>query len=84
MLGRFGLEVWFGRVNEDDLKRPQVNVANAKLELQLHLGTIPVRSGPIVIIRLSQFNCNCNYLLELSLAIIKSKSSIQIKLIISS
>ena len=25
--------------------------------------------GPIVIIRLSQFNCNCNCLLELSLAI---------------
>ena len=29
----------------------------------------PVQSGPIVIIRLSQFNCNCNCLLELSLAI---------------
>ena len=53
----------------------------AKASLELHLGTIlggvgsgQVRSGglgPIVITRLSQFNCNCNCLLELSLAINK-------------
>ena len=43
-----------------------------KASLELHLGTIPGGVGwggvgPILIIRLSQFNCNC--LLELSLAI---------------
>ena len=71
----FGL-VWFGRfglVNEDDFRRPQVPLKEAKASLKLHLGTIPVRVGsgrvgPIKIIRLSQFNFNCNCLLELSLA----------------
>ena len=45
-----------------------------KASLELNLGTIPGGVGwggvgPILIIRLSQFNCNCNCLLELSLAI---------------
>ena len=40
-----------------------------KASLELHLGTIPGGVGPMLIIRLSQFNCNCNCLLELSLAI---------------
>ena len=67
-------------VNEDELQRKLVPLKVAKASLELHLGTIPggvgwggVGSGglgPIVIIRLSQFNCNCNCLLELSLAII--------------
>ena len=64
--------VWFNLVNEDDLKRPIVpsKVVNASLEL--HPRTIPggsVELSPIVIIRLSQFKCNC-CLMELSLAIL--------------
>ena len=44
-----------------------------KASLELNLGTIPGGVGwggvgSIMIIRLSQFNCNCNCLLELSLA----------------
>ena len=71
--------VLFGLLNEDDFKGPLVPLKVAKSSLELHLGTILVRVGsvgvgsvgvcPIVIIRLSQFNCNCNCLLELSLAI---------------
>ena len=70
--------VWFGLLNEDDFKGPLVPLKVAKSSLELHFGTIPGRLGsgrlgwvglgPIVIIMLSQFNCNCNYLLELSLA----------------
>ena len=75
--------VWydrFGLVNEDNLKRPIVPFKVAKSSLDLHLGTIPGRVGtgrlsPIVIIRLSQFNWNCNCLLELSLAKIKISTS---------
>ena len=61
-------------MKEDDLKGPLVILKVAKSSLDLHLGTIlgRVRSvvglGPIVIIRLSQFNCNSKCLLELSLA----------------
>ena len=45
-----------------------------KASLELHLGTIPGGVGwggvgPILIIRLSQFTCNCNCVPELSLAI---------------
>ena len=87
-MSRFGFAnfVWyvqFGLVNDDDLKRPLVPLKLAKPNLELHLGTIPGRVGwgrvgsgrlgPIVIIRLSQFNCNCNCLLELSLAMTKKK-----------
>ena len=89
MSGRFGLVglvwlVWFSLVNEDDLKRPLVPSKVSKASLELHLRTIlggvgsgRVRSGglgPIVIIRLSQFNCNC--LLELSLAIFQTQKII--------
>ena len=43
---RFGLvflvwSVWFGLVNEDDLKRPLVPLKVAKAILELHLETIP-------------------------------------------
>ena len=34
-------------VNEDDFKRPQVPLKVAKAKLEPHLGTIPVRVGPI-------------------------------------
>ena len=68
--------VWFGRIG---LVGSLVPLKVAKASLELHLGTIPVgvgwgRVGPIVIIRLSQFNCNCNCLLELSLAILSTNS----------
>ena len=66
--------VWTGLV--DDLKGPLVILKVAKSSLDLHLGTIlgrvgsVVGLGPIVIIRLSLFNCNCDCLLELSLAMV--------------
>ena len=60
----------------DKLQRPQVPLNVAKASLELCLGPIPGwvgwgGVGPIVIIRLSQFNCNCNCILKLSLAIFK-------------
>ena len=77
-----------GFVNEDDLKRPLVPLKVAKASIELHLGTIPsrcgsVRSGPIVIIRLSHFNCNCNCLLELILAAITIAMKVKVERIIS-
>ena len=52
--------VWFCK--ETDLKRPKVPLKVAIASLELHLGTIPgrsglVRVGPIVIIRLTQSSC---------------------------
>ena len=62
--GSFGSvwQVWFGFVNKADLKRPLVPLKVAKASLELHLETIPgrsgsVRSGPIVILRLTQSSC---------------------------
>ena len=54
--------VWFGFVNEADLKRPLIPLKVAKARLELHFGTIPawvgsVRVGPIVILKLTQSNC---------------------------
>ena len=37
--------VWFGLVNEDNLKRPLVPLKVAKPSLELHLETIPVGVG---------------------------------------
>ena len=58
----------------DRVNSPLVPIEVAKASLELHFGTIPGRMGsggvgPIVIIRVSQFHCICNCLLELSLAI---------------
>ena len=39
--------VWFGLVNEDVFKRPQVPLKVAKAKLELHLGTIPAWVGPV-------------------------------------
>ena len=52
----------------DNFKMPPVTKVT-KASLELHHGTIPGWVGSIVIIMLSQFNCNCNWLLELNLAI---------------
>ena len=40
-------EVWFGLVNESDLKRPLVPLKVAKAILELHLETIPGRVGSV-------------------------------------
>ena len=39
--------VWFGLVNEDDLKRPLVPLKLAKASLKLHLETISGRVGSV-------------------------------------
>ena len=59
--GLVGL-VQFGFVNKANLKKPLVPFKIAKAILGLHLGTIParvgsVRSGPIVILRLTESSC---------------------------
>ena len=47
--GRFGSVwwVWFGFVNKADLKRPLVPLKVAKASIELHLETIPARSGSV-------------------------------------
>ena len=45
-LVRFGMVGWFRLVYEKDLKRPLVPLKEAKASLELHLETIPGRSGP--------------------------------------
>ena len=44
--------VWFCK--KADLKSPLVPLKVAKATLEMHLGTFPVRVGPIVILRLTQ------------------------------
>ena len=45
-LAWFGMVGWFGLFYEEDLKKPLVPLKVAKASLELHLETIPVRSGP--------------------------------------
>ena len=50
----FGMVGWIGLFYEEDIKKPLVPLKVAKANLELHLETIPVRVGPIVILRLTQ------------------------------
>ena len=47
--GRFGSVwwLWFGFVNKADIKRPVVPLKVAKASIELHLETIPARSGSV-------------------------------------
>ena len=53
----FGMVGWFGFFYKEGFKKPLVPLKVAKGNLELHLKTIPVRVGPIVILRLTQSSC---------------------------
>ena len=49
--------VWFGFVNNADIKRPLIPLKVKKASQELKLETIPDQVGPTVILRLTQSSC---------------------------